>query len=70
MIHPAQTERMFGIKELFSITNWHLWVQTWNSLKVFGMCWRRLYRVPDSCILNTRFGPNSLIPNWWNSLFF
>jgi len=31
--------------------NWH---QTLNSVKVFGMCWRRLYRVLDSCIDNTR----------------
>jgi len=24
------------------------------KLKVFGMCWRRLYRVLDSSIVNTR----------------
>jgi len=29
-------------------------VQTLNSLKVFGMCWRSLYRVLDSYIANTR----------------
>jgi len=34
--------------------NLHLSVQTLNSLKVFGLCWRRLYTVLDSCIANTR----------------
>jgi len=33
----------------FSHMNWPLWV--------FGMCWRRLYRVLDSCIVNTRPWP-------------
>jgi len=23
-------------------------------MKVFGMCWRRLYRVLDSCFVNSR----------------
>jgi len=32
-------------------------VQTLNSLRVFVMCWRRLYRVLDSCIGNTRLWP-------------
>jgi len=33
-------------------------VQILNALKVFGMCWRRLYRVLDSCTINTISGPN------------
>jgi len=41
-------------EESFSHMIWHILVQTLNSLKVFGMCWRRLYRVLDSCIVNTR----------------
>jgi len=37
------------IQRTNSHMNWLL-----HSLKVFGMCWRRLYRVLDSCIDNTR----------------
>jgi len=39
------------------IMNWLLWVQSLHSLRVFRMCWRRLYRVLDSCIVNTRSWP-------------
>jgi len=42
--------------------NWLLWVQALNSLKVFGMCWRRLYRVLDSCIVYIRSRPKTDAP--------
>ena len=47
----SNCERMVGREheESFSLMNCH---QTLNSLKVFGMCWRRLYRELDSCIDN------------------
>lgn len=50
----SNCERMVGREkeEWFSHTNGHLWIQTLHSVKVFGMCWRRLYRVLDSCIVN------------------
>ncbi len=44
-------------EELFSHMNWHLWVLTLTSVKVFGMRWRRFYTVPDPCIVNTRSWP-------------
>jgi len=41
--------------------HFHTWIGSSESrpysLKVFGMCWRRLYRVLDSCIVNTRSSP-------------
>jgi len=61
----SNCERMV-IRELvesFSHMNWHLWVQTLNSLKVFGVCWSRLYRVYNSCIVNTRKLMHLLIRN-------
>jgi len=45
--------------------HFHKWigcVQTLNSLQVFGMCWRRLYRVLNSCIVNTRSWPKNDAP--------
>jgi len=45
------------------------WEQTLTSLKVFGMCWRRLYRVLDSCIVNTRSWPKLDAPLDGNKCF-
>jgi len=49
--------------------------QTVNSLKVFGMCWRRLKRVLDSSIDNTRswpkmYGNNIIFHQFVASTFF
>ncbi len=49
-------------EELFSHMNWHLWVLTLTSVKVFGMRWRRFYTVPDPCIVNTRSWPKIYAP--------
>jgi len=45
-------------EESSSQMNWH---QNLNSLKVFGMCWRRLYRELDSCVVNTRSWPINVL---------
>jgi len=49
MIHQAQ----IGRSMIFTHELAHE-----SSLKVFGMCWRRLYRVLDSCIDDTRPKPD------------
>jgi len=54
----SNCERMVGREhdESFSHMN-----QLLNSVKVFGMCWRRLFcRVLDSCIVNTRSWPKKM----------
>jgi len=55
-IHQAQI-----VKEWlgsFSLMNRLHWVQTLNAFKVFGMCWRILYRA----IINTRSWPKMDAP--------
>jgi len=45
-------------------------VQTLNSLKVFGICWRRLYRVLDSCVVIGRYWPKNVCTFWNNVATF
>jgi len=59
-IHQAQIVKEWlrgSVKNHFHTWIGTSWVQTLNSLKVFGMFWRRLNRVLDSCIVNTRSWP-------------
>jgi len=52
--------------------HFHTWISSSESrtysLKVFGMCWRRLYRVLDSCIVNTRSSPKMYAPPDGNNI--